>query len=417
MKFDAESRIDPGIDAMTFVSHLECSATGETYAAGELHGLSDAGKPLLVRYDLEAVAGAWNKNALAGRPRDMWRYIELLPLEVPDIISLGENETPLVPLPTLAKRLGGAEILVKDEGRLPTGSFKARGLSLAVAMAKRFGVTHIAMPTAGNAGAALAAYCRRAGIEATVFCPDDAPEVTVREIAQHGAAVYRVNGIIDQCGELVAKGAEETGWFDFSTLKEPYRIEGKKTMGFELVEQLGWDVPDAILYPTGGGTGLIGMWKAFEELGAIGWLGPKRPRMIAVQSTGCGPLVAAFEAGAMEVDTPWDPVTTTIHGVRVPKPFGDFLCLRAIYDSNGFATAVEDDEVEAARAEVAATEGLHLCPEGAACYLAYRQELASGRIAAGDRVVIFNSASGLKSPMAAVDTTLDRHGEIDYRAL
>ena len=402
---------------MTFVSHLECSATGKTYAADELHGLSDAGKPLLVRYDLEAVAAAWNKDSLADRPRDMWRYLELLPVEAHDIVSLGENETPLVALPTLAKRLGGAEILVKDEGRLPTGSFKARGLSLAVAMAKRFGVTHIAMPTAGNAGAALAAYCRRAGIEATVFCPDDAPEITVREIAQHGAAVYRVNGIIDKCGELVAKGAAVTGWFDFSTLKEPYRIEGKKTMGFELAEQLGWDVPDVILYPTGGGTGLIGMWKAFEELGAIGWLGPKRPRMVAVQSTGCGPLVAAFEAGAMEVDTPWDPVTTTIHGVRVPKPFGDFLCMRAIYESNGFATAVEDDEVEAARAEVAAAEGLHLCPEGAACYLAYRQELASGRIAAGDRVVIFNSASGLKSPMAPVDATLDRHGEIDYRAL
>jgi threonine synthase len=405
-------------DDRCYVTHLECSATGTHLPADRLHNLSEAGKPLLVRYDLDGVKAAISKDALARRAPDMWRYRELLPLESrSDILSLGETMTPLLPLPRLSRALGGGEILVKDEGRMPTGSFKARGLALAVSMAKSFGVERIAMPTAGNAGAALAAYCSRAGIESYVFCPEDAPEVTVREIAFHGARTWRVNGLINHCGEIVAAGTDHMGWYDASTLKEPYRIEGKKTMGLEIAEQLGWDLPDVIFYPTGGGTGLIGMWKAFEELAAIGWIGEKRPRMVAVQSTGCGPLVKAFDEGRTEVDEPWAPVTTELHGVRVPKPLGDFLCLRVMYESGGFGAAVDDGAVETARAEVARAEGLHLGPEGAACYVAYRDALAAGRVGANDRVVLFNCGNGLKSPMPPMDRRLDRHAPIDFGAL
>ena len=269
----------------TFVTHLECSATGERYPPDALHNLSRAGKPLIVRYDLDGVRQALSKEALAGRAPDLWRYRELLPVRrVQDIVSLGEAVTPLVAMPKLAARLGAAEILVKDEGRLPTGSFKARGLTMAVSMAKALGVTHMAMPTNGNAGAALAAYASRCGIRSTVFCPQDTPEVNVSEIALQGGNVYRVNGLIDDCGKIVAEGKAKAGWFDTSTLKEPYRIEGKKTMGLELAEQLGWQVPDVILYPTGGGTGLIGMWKAFAEMEQLGWIGAERPRMVCVQS-------------------------------------------------------------------------------------------------------------------------------------
>src|SRR5215471_2898663 len=267
----------------SFVTHLECAMTGERHEADQLHNLSRAGKPLLVRYDLAGVKKALSKDVLAARPPDLWRYRELLPVRrLADIVSLGEAVTPLVAMPKLAKSLGAAEILVKDEGRLPTGSFKARGLVMAVSMAKALGVQHMAMPTNGNAGAALAAYASRAGIKSTIFCPDDTPEVNVSEIALQGASVYRVNGLIDDCGRIVGEGKAKIGWFDTSTLKEPYRIEGKKTMGLELAEQLGWDVPDVIFYPTGGGTGMIGMWKAFAELEAIGWLRTEKlPRLIA----------------------------------------------------------------------------------------------------------------------------------------
>jgi len=401
-----------------FVTHLECSATGERLPADRLHNLSGAGKPLLVRYDLDAVKAAVDRDSLARRAPDMWRYRELLPLRRRgDIVSLGETMTPLLPLPRMARALAGGEILVKDEGRMPTGSFKARGLAVAVSMANAFGVKRIAMPTAGNAGAALAAYCSRAGIESYVFCPEDAPEVTVREIALHGAHTWRVNGLINHCGEIVAAGTDRMDWYDVSTLKEPYRIEGKKTMGLEIAEQLGWDVPDVIFYPTGGGTGLIGMWKAFEELAALGWIGDRRPRMVAVQSTGCGPLVKAFDEGHDAVPEPWDPITTTLHGVRVPKPLGDFLCLRVMRESGGFGAAVDDDAVEDARAEVAHAEGLHLGPEGAACYVAYRDALAAGKVASTDRVVLFNCGNGLKSPMPPMDRRLDRHAPIDFEAL
>ena len=401
----------------TFVTHLECSATGERYEADQLHGLSRAGKPLLVRYDLAALGAAVDKQTLAGRPADLWRYREFLPVrETGNIVSLGETMTPLVALPRLAATLGAAEILVKDEGRLPTGSFKARGLCLAVCMAKALGVTRLAMPTNGNAGAALAAYGTRAGLDSYVFCPADTPEVNVREIALQGAKVWRVNGLINDCGKIVGDGKEAMGWFDFSTLKEPYRIEGKKTMGLELAEQLGWDVPDVIFYPTGGGTGLIGMWKAFAELAAIGWLGAKRPRMVAVQASGCAPIVKAFEDGS-EHAALWTDAHTVASGIRVPAAIGDFLILRAVRDSGGFAIAVPDEAITEAQREVARQDGLLMGPEGAATFAAYKQALADGRVAKHERAMLFNCGTGLKYPMPAADRALDRTRPIDYDAL
>src|SRR5439155_16677623 len=281
---------------------------------------------------------------------------------------------------------------------------------------KALGIAHMAMPTNGNAGAALAAYASRAGIRTTVFCPQDTPEVNVSEIALQGAKVYRVNGLIDDCGKIVAEGREKAGWFDASTLKEPYRIEGKKTMGLEIAEQLGWDVPDVILYPTGGGTGLIGMWKAFAELEAIGFLGRKRPRMVAVQAAGCAPMVRAFEQGTEHAPR-WEDAQTIASGIRVPQAIGDFLILRAVRESKGFAIAVSDEKISSALNDVAHEEGLLLCPEGAATYAAYQQSLADGRVSKSDRVMLFNCATGLKYPLAKVDRTLNRHQPIDYAKL
>jgi threonine synthase len=404
-------------DLPSFVTHLECSMTGERHEADQVHNLSRAGKPLLVRYDLAGVKKALTKEKLAGRPADIWRYRELLPVRrKEDIVSLGEIMTPIVAMPRLQKKLGGGEILVKDEGRLPTASFKARGLVMAVSMAKALGIKHMAMPTNGNAGAALAAYASHCGIKTTIFCPEDTPEVNVSEIALQGANVYRVNGLIDDCGKIVGEGKAKVGWFDTSTLKEPYRIEGKKTMGLELVEQLGWDVPDAIFYPTGGGTGLIGMWKAFDELEKIGFIGSKRPRMIAVQAAGCAPMVKAYEAGHEHAPR-WENAHTIASGIRVPQAVGDFLILRAVRESNGFAIAVEDAAIEAALGEMAREEGFLLCPEGAATYAAYKQALADGRVTKSDRVVLYNCASGLKYPLPKIEKKLDRLKPIDYAAL
>jgi len=401
----------------SFVTHLECAMTGERHEADQVHNLSRAGKPLLVRYDLAGVRKVLSKQILASRPFDLWRYRELLPVrKAMDIVSLGEAMTPLVRMPRLSAKLGGGEILVKDEGRLPTGSFKARGLVMAVSMAKALGIKHMAMPTNGNAGAALAAYASRAGIKTTVFCPEDTPEVNVSEIALQGATVYRVNGLIDDCGKIVGEGKAKVGWFDTSTLKEPYRIEGKKTMGLELAEQLDWQVPDVIFYPTGGGTGLIGMWKAFAELEAIGFIGKKRPRMIAVQAAGCAPMVKAFEAGEEHAPR-WENAHTIASGIRVPQAIGDFLILRAVRESNGFAIAVTDEAISAALDEMAREEGFLLCPEGAATYAAYKQSLADGRVARTDQAVLFNCASGLKYPLPPVHRTLDRHKPIDFAAL
>jgi threonine synthase len=405
------------VERPTFVTHLECSYTGERYPADEVHGLSRAGKPLLVRYDLAGIRNALSKDALAKRPPDFWRYRELLPVrKVADIVSLGEAITPLVPLPKLAARVGAAELIVKDEGRLPTGSFKARGLALAVSMAKALGIKHMAMPTNGNAGAAMAAYASHCGIKTTIFCPEDTPEVNVSEIALQGASVYRVNGLIDDCGKIVAEGRAKVGWFDTSTLKEPYRIEGKKTMGLELAEQLGWDVPDVILYPTGGGTGLIGMWKAFAELEAIGFIGKKRPRMVAVQASGCAPMVRAYEQGE-EHASRWENAHTIASGIRVPQAVGDFLILRAVRESNGYAVAVSDEAINAALDEVAREEGFLMCPEGAATYAAWKQGLADGRIGLEERAVLFNCATGLKYPLPPIRRTLDRHKPIDFASL
>jgi len=398
----------------TFVSHLECSLTGERYPADTLHGLSRAGRPLLVRYDLDGARRALPRDALAARPQTLWRYRELLPVRRPEnVVSLGEVVTPLIALP----RLGGTgELLVKDEGRLPTGSFKARGLALAVSMAKELGVKAMAMPTNGNAGAAMAAYCARAGIGATAFCPEDTPEVNVREIAMQGAEVFLVDGLIDDCGRLVADGEKAVGWFNCSTLREPYRIEGKKTMGIELAEQLGWEVPDVIFYPTGGGTGIIGMWKAFAELEALGWIGPKRPRMVVVQAAGCAPMVKAWEDG-VEHAPRWEDAHTFAAGIRVPQAVGDFLILRAVRESGGFAIAVDDAAIASAWREVAAEEGLLLCPEGAATYAAYKAAVADGRVRPGERAVLFNCATGLKYPMPEAGTRLKLGEPVDWRRM
>ena len=404
-------------DRPCFVTHLECSATGERHAAGELHGLSRAGKPLLVRYDLHGVRGALTREELARRPHDMWRWRELLP--VPDarsLVSLGEAETPIVPLPRFSAALGARTALVKDEARLPTGSFKARGLAMAVSMARHFGLTRLAMPTNGNAGAALAAYAAAAGMEAFVFAPDDTPEINIREIAAQGARVFRVNGLINDCGRIVGEGKAAAGWFDISTLKEPYRIEGKKTMGLELVEQLGWDVPDVIFYPTGGGTGLIGMWKAFGELEAIGLIGSKRPRMVAVQAAGCAPIVRAWEAGADHAEL-WIDGRTAAAGIRVPVAIGDALILQAVRASGGFAIAVDEGDIFAARDRIAREDGLLLCPEGAATAVAWREALAQGLVGRDETAMLFNCATGLKYPLPPAGDAINRHAPVDYAAV
>ena len=394
-----------------FVTHLECSKSGEHYPAGEIHGLSREGAPLLVRYDLPALGAALKPADLAEREENLWRFRELLPVvDDENIVSLGEQVTPLL---RTSRLVDGAEVFIKDEGRLPTGSFKARGLCLAVSMAKELGLQKLAIPTNGNAGAAMAAYARRAGMEAFVFCPEDTPETNMREIAMQGARVWRVNGLITDCGKMVREGVKDTGWFDVSTLKEPYRIEGKKTMGLELAEQFAWQLPDVIFYPTGGGTGLIGMVKAFDELEAIGWIGAKRPRMVAVQASGCAPIVKAFEDGAEHAEF-WKDAHTLAAGIRVPAAVGDFLILRGVRATNGFATAVDDQAIVAAQHEVADREGILLCPEGAATYAAYKKELADGRVSRDESVVLFNCATGLKYDMPPVTDQLDHTAPIDY---
>ncbi len=403
----------------TYVTHLECGLTGEDdYAPDVIHGLSRAGRPLLVRYDLETMAQDLDRDAIWARGGGFWKWRELLPVrKTRDVVSLGEVDTPLIPLAHVSRDLGAASpVLVKDEGRLPTGSFKARGLALAVSMAKALGVDKLAIPTNGNAGAAMAAYGAAAGMTSYVFCPDDTPEANVREIALQGAKVWRVNGLINDCGKIVGGGKDATGWYDVSTLKEPYRIEGKKTMGLELAAQLGWTLPDAIFYPTGGGTGLIGMWKAFDEMEKLGWIGAKRPKMFAVQAEGCAPIVRAFEAGERHAEL-WEDAHTYAAGIRVPIAVGDFLILDAVRASGGAAMAVSDDAIEEARRAAGTRDGMLLCPEGAATLAAYQRALAAGQVTPSDRVVLFNCGSGLKYPMPDIAGLLDRHKPIDYQAL
>jgi len=402
-----------------FVTHMECSLTGEIYKAATVQGLSKAGRPLLVRYNLEELSKSITKDELARRKGGFWRFREFLPVkETKNVISLGEVSTPLMSLPETSKRLGvpTENLLVKDEGRLPTGSFKARGLALAVSMAKELGLHHLAMPTNGNAGAAMAAYASFAGLRTSIFCPDDTPEINISEIELQGASVYRVNGLINDCGKIVGDGKEIAGWFDVSTLKEPYRIEGKKTMGLELAEQFNWELPDVIFYPTGGGTGLIGMWKAFAELEAIGWIGKKRPKMIAVQADGCAPIVKAFQEGEEHAPV-WENATTAAAGIRVPVAVGDFLILRAVRESGGYAVSVSEEDIFESRDDAAKRDGVLLCPEGAATLAAYELALKDGLVKKSETAILYNCATGLKYPMPTAIKKINRHDTINYEAM
>jgi len=379
------------------VTHLECAACGLKHEARRLHNLcTECGKPLLVRYDLEKAARTLTKESLRTRRADLWRYREVLPVEHDEnIVSLGEGWTPLLHAERLGAQLGMKKLFIKDESQNPTQSFKARGMTTAISMAKELGVQKLAVPSAGNAAGALSAYAARAGLEAYIFMPKDTPRANIIECEQTGAHVTLMDGLITDCGAEVGRRKEAENWFDVSTLKEPYRVEGKKTLGYELAEQLDWTLPDAIVYPTGGGTGLIGMWKAFDEMEQLGWIGAKRPRMISVQSTGCAPIVRAFEEGKRFADE-FPNAATTASGLRVPKAIGDFLILDAIRASNGTAIAVTDEELIHATREIGAAEGLFVAPEGAACLPALRKLIASNFIGVGDQVVLFNTGAGVK---------------------
>lgn len=374
------------------MKNLECSRCNETYDHLIPQNVCTAcGKPLLARYALEELAGTWHRDSLLSRPDSLWRYTELLPISTPeDIVTLGETMTPLIHAKRLGEKFGLSEVWVKDESRLPTGSFKARGLAMAVSKAKSLGLTELAIPSAGNAATALAVYAAAAGITAHIFMPEDTPAFNKQTCQLAGANVTLIDGLITDAGRIVAERKSQEGWFDVSTLKEPYRVEGKKTMGFELAEQFNWELPDVIIYPTGGGTGIVGMWKGFAELEAIGWIGEKRPRFISVQSTGCAPIVRAWEEGAAEA-TPWHNAHTVASGLRVPQAIGDFLILDAIRKSNGAAIAVTDAAIREAMQLLPTTEGLLTCPEGAATVAALEQLVSNGMIEPSERVVLFNT--------------------------
>lgn len=379
------------------LSHLECSACGERYDADVPQQLCRDGKPLLARYDLAAAARTLSAEALRGREPSLWRYEELLPLrDQRHRVSLGEAMTPLLPLPRLGARYD-LDLFVKDEGLLPTASFKARGAAVGVSRAKELGIAEFAMPTNGNAGGAWAAYAARAGLRAHVAMPESAPAVNRLETVMVGADVRLVDGLISDAGAIVGRAVARTGWFDASTLKEPYRIEGKKTMGFELAEQLGWRVPDVIVYPTGGGVGLIGIDKALRELHALGLIGSAMPRMVAVQATGCAPVVKAFDAHADHAE-PWPDAHTVAFGITVPKLLGDALVLRALYDTGGTALAVDDETILARQRELSSAEGVFVCPEGGATLAAAIVLRERGWIRSGERVLLINTGSGLKYP-------------------
>ncbi|MGA3189073.1 MAG: threonine synthase [Bryobacteraceae bacterium] len=381
---------------MTTITHLECAACGKRYEAGQLHNLCECGGPLLVRYDLDKLREGWSREWIPSGPTSMWRYAPVLPVSKPAaMISLGEGMTPLVHTKRLGARLGSADLWVKDEGVNPTGSFKARGLSCAVSMCVELGVTKVAIPSAGNAAGAMAAYAAAAGIEAHIFMPRDVPQANYIECRAAGAHVTLVDGLISDCAKIVAARKDEEGWFDVSTLKEPYRIEGKKTMGYEVAEQFRWQLPDAIFYPCGGGVGLIGMWKAFAEMEALGWVSSKRPKMIAVQAEGCAPIVKAFQLGQARSEF-FDHAETIASGLRVPKALGDFLVLDAVRQSGGTCIAVSDEEMLEAGVELATDEGIFAAPEGGACVAALKKLLASGFLTAQERIVIYNTGSGLK---------------------
>ncbi len=380
----------------SFVTHLESALDGTHLPARTVQTVHE-GRPLWVRYDLDAVGRAVARDDLRGRSSGLWRYRELLPVDDPGcVVSLGETTTPLVDCPRLARALGVRRLLVKDESRLPTGSFKARGMAMAVSMAKQFGIERLAIPTAGNAGGALAAYAAKAGMSCTVLMPEDTPEVNRYEAGLFGARVFLVDGLINDCGALVREGAERVGWFDVSTLKEPYRIEGKKTMGLELAEQLDWELPDAIFYPTGGGTGLIGMWKAFAELSALGWLASDaRPRMFSCQADGCAPIATAFDEGERFARAP-DAPRTEASGLRVPVAVGDFMILDAVRESGGRAMAGAESAIRPRMRQAASLEGLSLCPESAVCLEVLADAVAQGHVGAAETVVVFNTGAAQK---------------------
>jgi threonine synthase len=378
------------------VTNLECSVCTRKYEAGKIWNLCECGGPLLVRYDLGRLRDEWSRDSLATASNSMWRYAPALPVQhASSIISLGEGMTPIVPARRAGARIGASELLIKDEGLNPTGSFKARGLSCAVSMCVELGLKRLAIPSAGNAASALAAYAAAAGIEANIFMPQDVPQSNYIECKAYGAKVTLVDGLISDCGRIVGERKQKEGWFEISTLKEPYRIEGKKTMGYEVAEQLGWELPDVIFYPTGGGVGMIGMWKAFAEMEAMGWIGPKRPKMIAVQAEGCQPIVRALNEGA-ETSRFWDGAATVASGLRVPKPLGDRLTLQAVRESGGTAIAVSDRDLIDAGIQLAENEGIFAAPEGAACVAAAGRLISEGFLKAGERMVIYNTGSGLK---------------------
>jgi threonine synthase len=390
----------------SFVSHLESTADGTRFPFGQVHTTHE-GRPLRVVYDLARLRREVERAWVERQPPDLWRYRPLLPVGE-RVVSLGEAMTPLLPAPRLGRALGVERLHVKDESRLPTGSFKARGMAVAITMAAELGIRRVALPTQGNAGAAAAAYCARAGIECFVFLPADAPEVNRAEAEILGAKVTLVQGLIGDCGSLVREGRERMGWFDLSTLREPYRLEGKKTMGFELAEQLGWRLPDVILYPTGGGTGLIGMWKAFRELLALGWLeSPGLPRLFACQSTGCAPLVRAFERGERHAEPFPDP-RTIASGLRVSSTIGDVLVLDAVRSSGGRAMAADEGRLAAWARRASELEGIALCPEAAACVGALERAVAEGSIRPDETVVLFNTGAAQK--YADVLRPPDPHG-------
>jgi threonine synthase len=378
------------------LTHLDCTRCDQRYQPGRVYTVCSCGAPLYPRYDLARAAREMRPGHLALREPTMWRYREVLPLGDADVkVSLGEGFTPLLPAARLGARLRLPRLLIKEEGGNPTGSFKARGLSVAVSMAKALGATDVCLPSAGNAGSALAAYAAAAGLKAHVFLPRDIAKLFVMETEAYGAHVEMVDGLITDAGRVCAAKAKEHGWYECATLKEPYRVEGKKTMGYEIAEQLGWTLPDAILYPTGGGTGLVGMWKAFAEMETMGFVGAKRPRMYAVQAEGCAPIVKAFQEGRDDAPL-WEHATTHAHGLRVPKALGDFLILRGIRESRGAAIAVSEAEIVAGVKEAAAAEGLFMAPEGGACVAAARKLYANGTLLPDDVVVLFDTGTGYK---------------------
>lgn len=380
-----------------YLRHLECTACGARFSPRDLHTVCPrCGKVLYPRYDLERARAEVRRDEIALRPPTMWRYRELLPVEDPaNIVTLGEGMTPLLPLPGTGRRLGLRRVFVKDEGLNPTGSFKARGLAAAVSKAKELGVRVAAMPSAGNAASAAAAYCARAGMDLYLVMPADAPHANKAECAVYGAHTYLIRGLITDAGRVIREGGAGKGWFDMSTLREPYRVEGKKTLGYELAEQFGWSLPDVIVYPTGGGTGIVGMWKAFDEMEQLGWVGPHRPRMVIVQAAGCAPVVRAYREGR-EAAEPWQDARTIAAGLRVPAAIGDYLILRAVRESGGTAYTVTDEEIRADMHELARQDGVFACPEGAATYGALRALARDGLVGPEERVVLFNTGAGLK---------------------